>query len=287
MIILFYNKTDSEYWYFKCEDFPPGYYFTTDTQLFDIADVVVFYLPTLVTDRNLIKRTGQVWVGWSTECQAYYPQYEDKNISSLFDLRMGYRRSDDIFTPYIYPRYRKFLKEINPSINSKSENLAMFISSPCNLSARFEYANSLKNHINIDSYGRMMNNKKIDRDCGIISKRDAIMNYRFTIAFENSIANDYVTEKFYEPLLMGSVPIYMGAPNIDDFAPGTHSYINVNEFTTPKQLAEYLTHLINTPDEYKAYFDWKREPYKQSFEKLLVSVSEPVVTRLINAVRGV
>lgn len=38
------------------------------------------------------------------------------------------------------------------------------------------------------------------------------------MAFENVIAMDYVTEKFYDPLIAGSVLVYLGAPNIADFA---------------------------------------------------------------------
>ena len=36
--------------------------------------------------------------------------------------------------------------------------------------------------------------------------------YKFALALENSLAHDYVTEKFYQPLLAGAVPIYLGVP---------------------------------------------------------------------------
>lgn len=38
--------------------------------------------------------------------------------------------------------------------------------------------------------------------------------YKFTIAFENAIGDDYITEKLWRPLILGSVPIYMGSPSI-------------------------------------------------------------------------
>ncbi len=37
--------------------------------------------------------------------------------------------------------------------------------------------------------------------------------YKFTIAFENAIGDDYITEKLWRPLTLGSVPIYMGSPS--------------------------------------------------------------------------
>lgn len=41
-----------------------------------------------------------------------------------------------------------------------------------------------------------------------------IGRYKFVIAFENSICNDYITEKLWRPLTIGVVPIYFGAPNV-------------------------------------------------------------------------
>ena len=38
--------------------------------------------------------------------------------------------------------------------------------------------------------------------------------YKFTLAMENYVCNDYVTEKLWRPLRLGSVPIVFGAPNV-------------------------------------------------------------------------
>lgn len=42
-----------------------------------------------------------------------------------------------------------------------------------------------------------------------------VARYKFVIAYENSICNDYITEKLWRPLILGVVPIYFGAPNVD------------------------------------------------------------------------
>lgn len=60
------------------------------------------------------------------------------------------------------------------------------------------------------------------------------------IAFENAISKDYVTEKFFNPLVIGSVPVYLGAPNIEDFIPGKNSFVDVRNFDSPKDLADFL-----------------------------------------------
>lgn len=38
--------------------------------------------------------------------------------------------------------------------------------------------------------------------------------YKFIISYENGICEDYITEKFWRPLIAGSIPIYYGSPSI-------------------------------------------------------------------------
>jgi hypothetical protein len=41
-------------------------------------------------------------------------------------------------------------------------------------------------------------------------KTTLVSQYLFTIAIENSLEYDYVTEKLWQPLAVGGVPIYLG-----------------------------------------------------------------------------
>jgi hypothetical protein len=41
-----------------------------------------------------------------------------------------------------------------------------------------------------------------------------VARYKFTLSFENAVCNDYITEKLWRPLTVGSVPIYMGSPSV-------------------------------------------------------------------------
>ncbi len=51
------------------------------------------------------------------------------------------------------------------------------------------------------------------------NKHDTLRCFRFTLVFENCIFPGYVTEKIFDAMLAGSVPVYLGAPDIEDFVP--------------------------------------------------------------------
>jgi hypothetical protein len=62
------------------------------------------------------------------------------------------------------------------------------------------------------------------REKELKQKIDGLRDYRFSIAIENSCIPSYITEKFYDCILAGSVPLYYGAPNVSDYFP-IDSYI--------------------------------------------------------------
>ena len=78
----------------------------------------------------------------------------------------------------------------------------------------------------------------------------------FYLAFENSICTDYVTEKFYGTLGMDIVPIVRGGANYSAIAP-PGSFIDVNDFSSPQELAKELKRLSNAREEYLNFFRWK------------------------------
>ncbi len=57
-----------------------------------------------------------------------------------------------------------------------------------------------------------------------------LVNYKFTLALENSLLPHYMTEKIWEPLAAGSVPVYYGAPNARDLLGLESAVIFAEEF---------------------------------------------------------
>ena len=52
------------------------------------------------------------------------------------------------------------------------------------------------------------------------------------------------------------LPVVLGGANYSKIAP-PNSYIDTNDFSSPKELADYLKYLVKTPAAYKEYFEWK------------------------------
>jgi hypothetical protein len=53
----------------------------------------------------------------------------------------------------------------------------------------------------------------------IPDKWEALAPYRYSIAFENSIFDDYFTEKVADPIMAGALPLYYGSGNLERYLP--------------------------------------------------------------------
>ena len=78
-------------------------------------------------------------------------------------------------------------------------------------------------------------------------KHDLLSGYKFTLTMENFVFPGYVTEKVYDALAAGSIPLYQGAPDIEDFLPAS-AFIDLRDFDDPSSLQTYL----NSIDENQA-----------------------------------
>ena len=74
------------------------------------------------------------------------------------------------------------------------------------------------------------------------TKHQLLSNYRFTLTLENFVYPGYVTEKIFDALAAGSIPIYLGAPDIESFVP-REAFIDLREFPSPSSLKDYLDNL--------------------------------------------
>jgi len=52
-----------------------------------------------------------------------------------------------------------------------------------------------------------------------VSKFEVLQNYEFCLCFENMRMDGYITEKLFDCLYAGTIPLYMGAPDILEYIP--------------------------------------------------------------------
>jgi hypothetical protein len=285
LLVLVHNTMFGDLPAKHTSELPPGCAFTVDRRYAARAAAVVFHIPTLWRLPR-VKRRGQLWVGWCMESAENYPQLVDPAVLGRLDLMMTYRLDSDIPTPYV-TRGQAADWVIPPDEKNAEHLCAVLISHRDRLSGRVEYVQELMRYINVHSYGRVLNNRTFPGlDEGHSSKQKLLRSYKFALAFENSICRDYVTEKLFQPLMTGCVPVYRGAPNVEDFVPGDHCYINAADFASPRHLAEYLQHLNADETAYAEYFAWKTRPLRAGFLRLLEMARESAGRRLCRLLRS-
>jgi hypothetical protein len=271
-LILFYNRPD---WFdLELGECVAACEVSTDQEWLPKADAVIFHVPGLEYPFTIDKPKRQVWAAYSQESDVNHPLLRIPRFMEHFDYTMTYRLDSDFPFPYFGPQMPARL--LQPPIPKDAAALAAyFASSTANQSRRTQYVWWLMQHMPVDSYGKQLQNRFLPRDEGRSTKLETIAHYKFTLAFENSISHDYVTEKFFDALIVGSVPVYLGAPNVDDLAPADHCYINARDFPRAQELARYLRWLDENPDEYEGYLAWKQRGLRPGFlemaERLRVS----------------
>ncbi len=73
--------------------------------------------------------------------------------------------------------------------------------------------------------------------------------YKFTIAFENSIMDGYITEKIVQAWASGTVPIYYGGNGVEkDF--NSKAHIDVTKFKSMDECIDYILYLDGHSEEY-------------------------------------
>ena len=105
----------------------------------------------------------------------------------------------------------------------------------------------LDTDLDIDFYGRRW--KLFDQRYkgAPYNKSEAIVNYQYSIAIENSSYKNYLTEKFFDLTVCNTVPIYYGCPNAGEIYP-KESFIEI-DFSGPiEQTVEQITDIYNNDD---------------------------------------
>ncbi|XP_030223252.1 GDP-fucose protein O-fucosyltransferase 4 isoform X1 [Gadus morhua] len=142
----------------------------------------------------------------------------------------------------------------------------LYMQSHCDVpSDRDRYVRELMKYIEVDSYGKCLNNKALPaelEDTATATGEEPrfmsfVARYKFHLALENGLCSDYMTEKLWRPLHQGCVPVYRGSPSVADWMPNGRAVVLVDDFSSPGELAALLRHLDQDDEAYARYLEYK------------------------------
>ena len=230
--------------------------FTRDKSLYDKSHAV--FIPGNIIDTLKLpdyRPPGQRWIFTTRESFLYIPKYFPK-YRYAFNHTMTYHNHADIDFRKGSCSNREHPAKISPHLVHKKKKMVAWVSSHCPTKSRREhFIYLLDKFVGVDIYG----------DCGKLKLNknaenydDILSQYKFYVALENSICDQYITEKVFKSFKLGVVPLVAGGGTAyyEAMLP-PHSYINVEKFKSPKDVAEYLKLLDRNITLYEEYFAWK------------------------------
>ncbi|XP_067930330.1 glycoprotein 3-alpha-L-fucosyltransferase A-like [Watersipora subatra] len=233
-------------------------------------------------------RQRQLWFVFSMESPAFSHNRFNKVIN-LFNGSMTYSRdSIPAHFPYGFMKH----KAENTSVDivdyakHKTKGAYAYVSN-CNSHQydRLETMRRLLTYVNGDIFGSCTNQQPCPTKGDIICEAKVHSQYRFYLAFENSLCKDYITEKFWKALDNKGyfIPVALGGLSIEEYtdvAP-PNSFIHAYNFSSMEALGKYLQYLINDDAAYNRYHEWRhsytvtRKTNQKSVCSLCESINNP------------
>lgn len=189
----------------------------------------------------------------------------------LFNLTATYTKDSDFSSIYWTDSglhwTQKGLKSAAGDIHAtKSSKFAATLVSNCRPD-RLGYLKNLQRFMKLDIYGNCGTFECPEKgDC----RKHIADSYKFFFVIENSMCTGYVSEKFFNTLKFNVIPVVMGKLDYESWIPRS-GYINVVDFKTHEDLANYLKKLSEDKAAYNKYFEWKKylnydpKPPKQAY----------------------
>lgn len=264
------------------------------------SDIVIWGCPCELNFSDINKNT--LLVGWLQESPISLQQPPIETFADRFDRMYTWRKDLVDNDKYFYIPILNRVGEINDKLWDKSKKVlvtqvASYYNDP-NLGIYNERLIATKWFLynapdDFKLYGKNWGALKFEMPeeyldvfdnmyGGIIKdKYKATSQSKFVLAYENTIHNDYVSEKIYDVLQSGSVPVYYGAPNITDYVP-KECFIDRRDFVGYKDLYTFLKNM--TDETYESYrkcaYDFIQTQRKQH-EKVIDILVDGIFNDLI------
>ena len=205
----------------------------------------------------------QAQILMSMESSVNYPCLADPAYLSMFDIRATYRITSHVPIIYLMPEHINLFNKTTP----EQENKIVFLQGNCGSKTNREGVVSRLIELSqnrswkIEARGACLNNAAPfprGRD-----KKEELRNYKFAFTFENSEDAHYITEKVWDGLAAGNIPIYFGAPEIERYVPHPLAFINYRILETPERLADYLDAVTSNETLWKEHHAWRQMPLSE------------------------
>ena len=279
-LILYYTKFfGNNYWYnpsanavysndFNFNNCPisaNACHITIDHKDFSSSDASLIHLRESINYKKLknqTRRSDQRFVFFLKESPVHSPTLSANEHGQLFNYTQTYRPDSDITGTTLRDLFWLFNEKIYPNYDfqsilrtKQSGNILVAIVSNCGgSSSRLKYIKELQQYVSVDIFGKCGKPCPPASDC----RKYVYARYKFYLAFENSLCDEYVTEKFFYALHSAQIiPIVLGWARYDHYIPPS-GYIDVRNFTSPKHLAEYIDYLDKNTTAYLEYFQWRQ-----------------------------
>ncbi|XP_035217420.1 alpha-(1,3)-fucosyltransferase C-like [Stegodyphus dumicola] len=237
---------------------------TSDRSRLLESHAVLFHIRTLsLLDVPHNRTITQKWIFFTLESPPYSEFSGFSFMFGMFNWTMSYRNDSDIVIRYgsIKPNAKNAFNLSHLYLNWREKTkIAVWMVSHCStVGNREKYVEQLQNYIDIDTYG-FCGKAVCDFNKTNICLENFSKKYFFYLAFENTICEDYITEKFYRVLHYDMIPVVFGGGNYLAVAPAG-SYINALDFDSPKKLSSHLYRVASNFTLFSNYFKWKVRGY--------------------------
>jgi alpha(1,3/1,4) fucosyltransferase len=76
----------------------------------------------------------------------------------------------------------------------------------------------------------------------VAEKLETLSQYRFSLCLENSVFEGYISEKIFDCFFTGTIPIYLGAPDVERVIP-SETFVDLRKFKNYRELETFLDSL--------------------------------------------
>ena len=168
-------------------------------------------------------------------------------------------------------------------------NAVLFMSRDCDRHNGFmqRLIASINWDIGVDSFGACFRNRNEETHARYVpgnaaaSREHITRGYKFNLVVENALVDDYVTEKFYEGLKGDALMVYLGAPNIHQYAPADQAFVNVGDWADAEEVGRLLIQLHRNQTLYNEYFRWRHSESALAHGSLSLGQSDGAPAMLV------